>query len=93
MVNRERSTSWKEFLLGLKRRAATRTSSRSATIIRDLSVGSPKYFPNLIRPTAAWRLPTMCISCAMRSTTRKVADECLIELRWLYDRRNADEAA
>jgi putative transposase len=23
---------------------------------------------------------------------RKVADDCLIELRWLYDRRNAEEA-
>jgi transposase-like protein len=22
----------------------------------------------------------------------KVADDCLIELRWLYDRRNAEEA-
>jgi putative transposase len=23
---------------------------------------------------------------------RKVADDCLVELRWLYDRRNAEEA-
>jgi transposase-like protein len=30
---------------------------------------------------------------ALDHLPRKVADDCLIELRWLYDRRNAEEAA
>jgi transposase-like protein len=31
-------------------------------------------------------------SCALDYLPRKVADDCLIELRWLYDWRNAEEA-
>ena len=59
-------------------------------IIRDLSVPSPKYFRKLIgSPPRRMHF----LRNALDYLPRKVADECLIELRWLYDRRNADEAA
>src|SRR6185312_7437256 len=42
------------------------------------------------RPTSA----ATCISCATRSTTCRARsdDDCLQELRWLYDRRDLAEA-
>ena len=44
-------------------------------------------------PEAAWAA-LLCTSCATRSITcpRKVDDDCLQELRWIYDRRDLAEA-
>jgi putative transposase len=92
MVNRERSTSWKEFLLGLKRRG-----------LRGIFFAVSDDHPGLKRGIAevvsesysVRRLPDYVhfLRDALDYVPRKVADECLIELRWLYDRRNAEEAA
>ena len=44
-------------------------------------------------PEAYWqRCYVHFLRNALDYLPRKVADDCLIELRWLYDRRNAEEA-
>jgi len=62
------------------------------TIILDSSAPSPRCFPRLTGPAAAWRLPDYIhfLRNALDYLPRKVADDCLAELRWLYDRRNAE---
>jgi transposase-like protein len=88
MANRESSTSWKEFLLGLKRRG-----------LRGVFFAVSDDHPGLKRaiaevlPEAYWqRCYVHFLRNALDYLPRKVADDCLIELRWLYDRRNAEEA-
>ena len=46
-----------------------------------------------VLPEAYWqRCYVHFLRNALDYLPRKVADDCLIELRWLYDRRNAEEA-
>jgi hypothetical protein len=88
MANRESATSWKEFLLGLKRRG-----------LRGVVFAVSDDHPGLKRaiievlPEAYWqRCYVQFLRNALDYLPRKVADDCLIELLWLYDRRNAEEA-
>jgi hypothetical protein len=78
--------------LALKDAACVESSSPSVTIILDSSAPSPRCFPRLTGPAAAWRLPDYIhfLRNALDYLPRKVADDCLAELRWLYDRRNAE---
>ena len=88
MANRESSTSWKEFLLGLKRRGLR-------GVIFAVSDDHPglKRAISEVLPEAFWqRCYVHFLRNALDYLPRKVADDCLIELRWLYDRRNAEEA-
>ena len=88
MANRESSTSWKDFLLGLKRRGLRGV----------IFVGSDDH-PGLKRaimevlPEAYWqRCYVHFLRNALDYLPRKGGDDCLVELRWLYDRRDAAEA-
>jgi putative transposase len=88
MANRESSTSWKEFLVGLKRRG-----------LRGVIFAVSDDHPGLKRaimevlPEAYWqRCYVHFLRNALDYLPRKIADDCLLELRWLYDRRNAEEA-
>ena len=87
MANRESSTSWKEFLFGLKTwpaRRYLRCQRRSSGLKRAIAE---------VLPEAYWqRCYVHFLRNALDYLPRKVADDCLIELRWLYDRRNAEEA-
>ena len=88
MANRESSTSWKEFLLGLKRRGLR-------GVIFAVSDDHPGLKRAIIEvlPEAYWqRCDVHFLRNALDYLPRKVADDCLVELRWLYDRRNAEEA-
>ena len=88
MANRESSTSWKEFLLGLKRRGLR-------GVIFAVSDDHPGLKRAIIEvlPEAYWqRCYVHFLRNALDYLPRKVADDCLVELRWLYDRRNAEEA-
>jgi putative transposase len=88
MANRESSTSWKDFLLALKARG-----------LRGVILAVSDDHPGLKRaimevlPEAYWqRCYVHFLRNALDYLPRKVADDCLVELRWLYDRRNAEEA-
>jgi putative transposase len=88
MANRESSTSWKEFLLGLKRRGLR-------GVIFAVSDDHPGLKRAIIEvlPEAYWqRCYVHFLRNALDYLPRKIADDCLVELRWLYDRRNAEEA-
>jgi putative transposase len=88
MANRESSTSWKEFLLGLKTRG-----------LRGVIFAGSDDHPGLKRaimevlPEAYWqRCYVHFLRNALDYLPRKGGDDCLVELRWLYDRRDAAEA-
>jgi putative transposase len=88
MANRESSTSWKDFLLALKKRG-----------LRGVIFAVTDDHPGLKRaimevlPEAYWqRCYVHFLHNALDYLPRKLVDDCLVELRWLYDRRNAEEA-
>jgi putative transposase len=88
MANRESATSWKEFLLGLKRRGLRGVIFAVSDDHRGLKRAIIEVLPE-----AYWqRCYVHFLRNALDYLPRKVADDCLVEWRWLYDRRNAEEA-
>lgn len=88
LAHRESATSWREFLLGLKARG-----------LRGVRLAISDDHPGLKRavaevlPEAAWqRCYVHFLRNALDHLPRKADDDCLTELRWLYDRRDAAEA-
>ena len=88
LANRESATSWREFLLGLKARGLH--GVRLA--ISDDHQGLKRAVAEVL-PEAAWqRCYVHFLRNALDHLPRKADDDCLTELRWLYDRRDAAEA-
>ena len=88
MANRESATSWKDFLLGLKRRGLRGV----VFAVSDDHPGLKRAIMEVL-PEAYWqRCYVHFLRNALDYLPRKVADDCLVELRWLYDRRNVEEA-
>lgn len=88
LAGRESATSWREFLLGLKARGLA--GVRLA--ITDDHAGLKRAIAEVL-PEAAWqRCYVHFLRNALDHLPRKAADDCLTELRWLYDRRDAAEA-
>ncbi|KGO32744.1 transposase [Desulfobulbus sp. Tol-SR] len=88
LAARESSTSWKEFLVGLRERGL----SGVELVVSDDHPGLRKGIAEIL-PEAAWqRCYVHFLRNALDHLPRKVTDDCLQELRWLYDRRNAAEA-
>ena len=88
MANRESSTSWKEFLLGLKRRGLRGV----IFAVSDDHPGLKRAISEVLSEAFWQRCYVHFLRNALDYLPRKVADDCLVELRWLYDRRNAEEA-
>src|SRR6476660_5510514 len=87
MANRESATSWKDFLLGLKRRGLRGV----VFAVSDDHPGLKRAIMEVL-PEAFWqRCYVHFLRNALDHLPRKIADDCLVELRWLYDRRNAEE--
>jgi len=88
LAQRESATSWREFLLGLKARGLH--GVRLA--ISDDHQGLKRAVAEVL-PEAAWqRCYVHFLRNALDHLPRKADDDCLTELRWLYDRRDAAEA-
>lgn len=88
LANRESGTSWREFLLKLKGRGLR--GVRLA--VSDDHAGLKKAIGEVL-PEAAWqRCYVHFLRNALDHLPRKANDDCLVELRWLYDRRNVEEA-
>jgi putative transposase len=88
MANRESSTSWKEFLLGLKGRGLRGINF----VVSDDHPGLKRAIREVL-PEAYWqRCYVHFLRNALDYLPRKGGDDCLMELRWLYDRRDAEEA-
>jgi len=88
LANRESRSSWREFLLGLRERGLRGVH----LVVSDDHAGLQKAIPEVL-PEAAWqRCYVHFLRNALDHLPRKADDDCLTELRWLYDRRSLEEA-
>jgi len=88
LANRESLNSWKEFLSGLRKRGLRGVE----LVITDDHQGLKKAVAEVL-PEAAWqRCYVHFLRNALDHLPRKADDDCLMELRWLYDRKNLEEA-
>ena len=86
LANRESRSSWKDFLLALKRRGLSGVEYAS-----DDHPGLKAAIREVL-PEAAWqRCYVHFLRNALDYVPRKVDDDCLKELRWMYDRRDLAE--
>jgi transposase-like protein len=89
LANRESSSSWKEFLLRLKKRGL-----RGVRFVVSDDHPGLKSAISQVLAEALWQ---RCYVHFLRNALdylprRKADDDCLTELRWFYDRRNVEEA-
>lgn len=88
LANRESLTSWKEFALGLKARGLKGVE----LVISDDHAGLRGAIREVF-PEAVWqRCYVHFLRNALDHLPRKADDECMTELRWIYDRRTVEEA-
>lgn len=88
LAGRESQSSWKEFLEGLRQRGLRGVE----LTITDDHRGLKKAVREVL-PESAWqRCYVHFLRNAMDYLPRKADDDCLMELRWLYDRRGLEEA-
>ena len=87
LANRESRTSWRDFLLGLKDRGLFGVEF----VVSDSHPGLKQAIREVL-PGAAWqRCYVHFLRDALDHLSRKLADDCLHELRWIYDRRELVE--
>jgi putative transposase len=88
LANRESRSSWRDFLLRLRERGL----SGVEFAVSDDHAGLRQAIVEVL-PEAAWqRCYVHFLRNALDYVPRKVDDDCLRELRWLYDRRDLAEA-
>lgn len=88
LANRETKTSWREFLMRLKDRGL----SGVELVITDDHEGLKQAVREIL-PQAVWqRCYVHFLRNAVDRLPRKRDDDCLRELRWIYDRRDLKEA-
>jgi transposase-like protein len=84
LANRESRSSWRDFLLQLRERGL----SGVEFVVSDDHAGLRQAIVEVL-PEAAWqRCYVHFLRNALDYVPRKVDDDCLRELRWLYDRRD-----
>ena len=88
LAHRESRSSWRDFLLQLRERGL----SGVEFVVSDDHAGLRQALVEVL-PEAAWqRCYVHFLRNALDYVPRKVDDDCLRELRWLYDRRDLAEA-
>jgi transposase-like protein len=88
LANRESATSWKDFILALKQRGLNGVEF----VVSDDHAGLRSAIREVL-PEAAWqRCYVHFLRNALDHLPRKADDECMTELRWIYDRRTIEEA-
>ena len=87
-AHRESEHSWKEFLLGLKQRGLHGVR----LVVSDDHPGLKRAVREVL--TEAWwqRCYVHFLRNALDYLPRKADDDCLQELRWMYERRDVEEA-
>jgi hypothetical protein len=86
--NRESRSSWRDFLLQLRERGL----SGVEFVVSDDHAGLKQAIVEIL-PEAAWqRCYVHFLRNALDYMPRKVDDDCLRKLRWLYERRDLGEA-
>lgn len=88
IAGRESTTSWRELLLSLKQRGLRGVRCT----VSDDHPGLKRAVAEVL-PEACWqRCYVHFLRNALDHLPRKAGDDCLTELRWLYDRRDGIEA-
>lgn len=88
LANRESRSSWREFLLGLKARGLRGVEF----VVSDDHDGLKKAIAECLSGASWQRCYVHFLRNAIDHLPRKRDDDCLQELRWLYDRRQLKEA-
>ena len=87
-ANRESQSSWREFLLQLKARGLKGVQF----VVSDDHPGLKRAIREVL-PEVWWqRCYVHFLRNALDYLPRRADDDCLQELRWMYERRNVDEA-
>jgi putative transposase len=87
VANRESRSSWREFLDSLRGRGLHGVEY----VVSDDHAGLKAAIREIL-PEAAWqRCYVHFLRNALDYVPRKVDDDCLMELRWFYDRRDIGE--
>jgi putative transposase len=87
LANRESRSSWKDFLLGLKARGLHGVEF----VVSDDHPGLKLAIREVLAEAAWQRCYVHFLRNALDYVPRKVDDDCLMELRWFYDRRDLGE--
>jgi len=88
LANRESRSSWRDFLLGLKARGLHGVEF----VVADDHAGLRAALREALPEAAYQRCYVHFLRNALDYVPRRVDDDCLQELRWLYDRRDLTEA-
>jgi len=88
LANRESRSSWRDFLIRLKERGLAGVEF----VVSDDHAGLKRAIGEVL-PEAAWqRCYVHFLRNALDYLPRRADDDCMQELRWIYDRRNSQEA-
>jgi len=88
LANRESQSSWKEFCLALKQRGLQGVE----LVISDDHAGLRKAIAEVFTEAAWQRCYVHFLRNALDYLPRKADNDCMTELRWIYDRRSIEEA-
>ena len=88
LANRESHSSWKDFLLALRERGLREVEC----VVSDDHAGLKKAIQEVLTEAAWQRCYVHFLRNALDYLPRKADDDCLMELRWMYDRRTLEEA-
>jgi len=88
LANRESQSSWKDFLVRLKERGL----SGVEFVVSDDHAGLKKAIREVLTEAGWQRCYVHFLRNALDYLPRKADDDCLQELRWIYDRRDIQEA-
>lgn len=88
IANRESGSSWKELLLGLIKRGLHGVEF----VVADDHAGLRAAIREVLTGVAYQRCYVHFLRNALDHLPRKADDDCLQELRWLYDRLSIEEA-
>jgi transposase-like protein len=88
LANRESRSSWKDFLLGLRERGLHAVE----LVVADDHAGLRAAIREVLPEAAFQRCYVHFLRNALDHLPRKADDDCLQELRWIYDRRELAEA-
>ena len=88
LANRESKSSWNTFIKGLKERGLNGVRF----VVSDSHEGIRDAVTRLLCEAVWQRCYVHFLRNALDHLPRKADDDCLTELRWLYDRRSLEEA-
>ena len=88
LANRESRSAWKDFLLGLRERGLHGVEF----VVADDHAGLKAAVREVLPGAFAQRCYVHFLRNALDHLPRKADDDCLQELRWIYDRRELAEA-